>query len=225
MSSFLEALPNAMSVPLTSTGPGPTTVLEGAHVRFTPLQMDNIYTHFRWNNDPELNRLDSEIPYEAETFGEFKQRFERMCLQPSPSQCDFEIHALGAPSGDGEASPDAAGAQGTLIGVAYVANISAHHRHGLVGVTLGARDYWGAGYGRESLALLLSFCFDTLGLHRVSAETFEYNTAWRNLVVGAGFQKEGTAREYLFRDDRFWDKKNFALLRPAYEANTHEADA
>jgi RimJ/RimL family protein N-acetyltransferase len=209
-----------MSVPLTSAAPtGSTTAFEGDRVRFTPLQMDNIYTHFRWNNDPELNRLDSEIPYEEETFGQFKQRFERMCLQPSPTQRDFEIHALDAPSsGDGVPGPDAAGAEGTLIGVAYVADISAHHRHGLVGVTIGARDYWGAGYGRESLALLLAFCFDDLDLHRVSAETFEYNTAWRNLVVGAGFQKEGTAREYLYRDDRFWDKENFALLRREHEA-------
>ncbi len=176
--------------------------LQSDRVRFTPLQFDNIYKHFRWNNDPELNRLDSEVPYEEETFGEFKKRFERMCFHPSPVNRDFEIHAE----------------DGTLIGVAYVAGISEHNRHGLVGVTIGDRDYWGRGYGRESLELLLRYCFDELELHRVSAETFEYNAAWRRLVEWAGFRKEGTAREYLYRDGEYWDKENYALLEHEYRA-------
>jgi RimJ/RimL family protein N-acetyltransferase len=176
------------------------TPLEHGRVRFTPLQMDNIYTHFRWNNDPELNRLDSEVPYEEETFGEFKKRFEQMCYNPPATHRDFEIHAE----------------DGTLIGVAYVSRISTYNRHGLLGITIGERDYWGRGYGRESLNLLLDYCFSVLELHRVSAETFEYNTAWRELVEGMGFVKEGTAREYLHRDGRFWDKDNYALLRREY---------
>ena len=180
--------------------------LDGDRIRFTPLQFENIYKHFRWNNDPELNRLDSEVPYEEETFGEFKKRFERMCFQPAPVNQDFEIHVD----------------DGALIGVAYVANISDANRHGLVGVTIGDRSYWGEGYGRESLELLLHYCFETLELHRVSAETFEYNDAWRNLVQEAGFVHEGSARDYLYRDGEYWDKENYALLEHEYRARSVE---
>lgn len=186
--------------------PSPTqevTPLRRGRVEFTPLQMDNIHTHFRWNNDPELNRLDSEIPYEEESFGDFKDRFEQLCFDPSPSHRDFEIHAV-----DDDA----------LIGVAYVAHISEHNHHAQVGLTIGDRDYWGQGYGRESLGLLLTYCFEVLDLHRVSAETFEYNTAWRDLVEGMGFKKEGTAREYLYRDERYWDKEAYSLLEREYRA-------
>lgn len=183
--------------------------LDGERVRFTALQFDNIYKHFRWNNDPELNRLDSEIPYEKESFGAFKQRFEQMCFNPSPVNRDFEIHAE----------------DGVLIGVAYVADISEHNRHGLVGVTIGDRSYWGRGYGRESLELLLTYCFDVMELHRVSAETFEYNEAWKNLVEEAGFSREGAAREYLYRDGEYWDKENYALLEPEYRAREVEVAA
>lgn len=180
--------------------------LERGRIRFTPLQMENMYTHFRWNNDPELNRLDSEIPYEEESLSEFKKRFEQMCFAPPPSHRDFEIHAD----------------DGTLIGVAYIAHISPHHRHALIGITIGDRDYWGEGFGRESIRLLLDYCFEEVNLHRVSAETFEYNTAWRELVEGIGFTKEGTAREYLFRDGRFWDKHNYALLEDEYRVRFDE---
>jgi len=165
--------------------------------------MDNIHTHFRWNNDPELNRLDSEVPYKKESFGDFKKRFERLCETPSPAHHDFEIH-------DAE--------QDVLIGLAYAADIDAHHRHADIGVIIGDRDYWGEGYGRESMRLLLRYCFETLDLHRLSAETFEYNTAWRDLVEGMGFTKEGTARDYLYRDDRYWDKENYSLLESEYHA-------
>lgn len=175
--------------------------LESERLVFTPLQFDNIYTHFRWNNDPELNRLDSEVPYEEESFGQFKRRFEQICAHDSPSHQDFEIHVK----------------DGALIGVAYVTSISPANRHGLVGVTIGERDRWGEGYGRESLELLLCYCFETLGLHRVSAETFEYNQAWKRLVQDAGFEKEGTAREYLRRDGTFWDKEIYGLLEREYQ--------
>ena len=182
--------------------------LEGARVRFTPLQIENIYTHFTWNNDPELNHFDSEVPFETETFGSFKRRFEQLIRKPAPTARDFEVHAE----------------DGTLIGVAYVADLSLHNRHASVGVTIGNRDYWGRGYGRESLELLLHYGFNELGLHRVSTETFEYNAAWRVLVERAGFRHEGVLREYLFRDGRYWDNHIYALLEDAYRARDLAAD-
>ncbi|PSQ75739.1 MAG: N-acetyltransferase [Bacteroidetes bacterium QH_7_62_13] len=187
------------------------TPLEEGRVRFSPLQMENIHTHFRWNNDPELNRLDSEVPYEEESFGDFKERFEQLCNEPSPDHRDFEIH---------DAEED------ELIGVAYVARISPHHHHATIGLTIGERDYWGNGYGRESLRLLLRYCFENLDLHRVSAEAFEYNSAWRHLIRDAGFSREGTAREYLHRNGQYWDKGFFALLEQEYREQVgHDASA
>lgn len=186
------------------------TPLRRGHVEFTPLQMENIHTHFRWNNDPELNRLDSEVPYREEAFGEFKSRFERLRQNPSPAHQHFEIHALDADS--------------TLIGVAFVAHISEHNRHGQVGITIGDRDFRGQGYGRKSLRLLLAYCFERLGLHRVRAETFEYHEAWRRLVEGMGFVKEGTARESLYRDGKYWDIETYSLLEQEYRARHAEAE-
>ncbi len=177
-------------------------VLQSDRVELTPLQIENIHTHFRWNNDPELNRLDSEVPYEEESFGAFKSRFERMCDNPSPSHRNFEIHAR---------------TDDCLIGVAFVTDISPHNLHARLGVTIGDRDYWGKGYGRASLELLLSYCFEDLGLHRVSAEIFEYHTAWRDLVEGLGFRKEGTVREHLRREGQYWDKEVYGLLRSEYQ--------
>ena len=181
--------------------------LNVGRVRLTPLHLDNIYTHFEWNNDPELNRLDSEVPYREESFGEFKRRFEQMVYHPTPDCCDFEIYAE-----DGE-----------LIGIAYIANISEANRHCTVGVTIGKREYWGKGYGREAMEAVLLYCFTDLGMHRVSAETFEYNDAWRRLVEGMGFSREGIERDYLYRDEQYWDKVIYSMLESEYNGRHSQA--
>ena len=178
-------------------------VFSKARVELTPLHRDNLYKHFRWNNDPELNHLDSEVPFRKETLSAFKRRFEQMIYHPAPDSRDFEICTE----------------DGTVIGVAYVAGISEYNRHCTIGITIGDRDYWGKGYGRASLRKLLSSCFDELGMHRVGAETFEYNAAWRKLVEWAGFKKEGTDRDYLYRDGQFWNKDTYAVLEEEYRSH------
>ena len=182
-------------------------VLKGASVKLTPLQFRNIYKHFEWNNDPELNRLDSEVPYEKESFGDFKIRFEQMVYHPAPQSADFEIHAD----------------DGNLIGLAYIVDISQYNKHCTVGITIGDRNYWGKGYGRDALEVLLEHCFRDLGMHRVSAETFEYNEAWRKLVSDAGFTRDGVHREYLYRDGEYWDKEIFSMLAEEYVGSRRAA--
>lgn len=174
--------------------------LEGERVTLTPLHFENIYKHFEWNNDPELNRLDSEFPYRRESFADFKVRFEQMVDHPTPQNIDLEIHAE----------------DGTLIGLAYAIDISRHNKHCTVGVTIGDRNYWGSGYGRESLELLLAFCFEELEMHRVHTETFEYNEAWQNLVQDTGFTHEGVERDYLRRDGQYWNKEIYSMLEEEY---------
>lgn len=173
----------------------------GPDVRLTALQRDHIHTHFQWNNDPELNRLDSEVPFEKESFGDFKQRFERLCDYPHDTHYAFEIHSRD---------------ENALIGVAALYRVSRPNRHGCISLTIGDRAYWGRGYGRRAMNLLLELCFEEMNLHRVSAETFEFNEAWTRLVQGSGFSYEGTAAEYLYRDGQFWDKEHYALLESDY---------
>jgi len=178
------------------------TELQGERVLLTPLQIENIYKHFAWNNDPELNMLDSELPFVEESFGDFKRRFEGLLAQPSMNSQDFEIHDE----------------NGKLIGVVEISDISDHNRHCSVSLTIGDRAYWGKGYGRDAMKVILDYCFGVLKMHRLTAEAFEYNDAWKRLVEGMGFHKEGTIRDFVFREGRYWDKHLYALLDSDYSS-------
>jgi RimJ/RimL family protein N-acetyltransferase len=184
--------------------------LEGRRVFLTALHFDNIRTHYRWNNDPDLHHLDSEGAFESEAFGSFARRFEQMIPNDDVRGYDFEIH--GRTNGASR-----------LIGVAYLASLDSTHRRGQVGVTIGDRAWWGRGYGRETLELLLAFGFGELDLHRITANAFAYNAAWKGLLAAAGFRLEGRLRDYLYRRQRFWDKELYALLTSEYAARQARA--
>lgn len=171
--------------------------IDGARLYLTRLQQANIRTHFRWNNDSELNRLDSEQPFEHESFGSFARRFQAMCRYPAAGEYDFEVHTRA----------------GRLIGVAFLSGVCSVHRRGHVGVTIGERDVWGRGYGHEALGLLMRHGFERLDLHRIEAVAYPFNRAWRAVLAAAGFQQEGRRRDHLYRDGRFWDQEQYALLR------------
>lgn len=82
----------------------------------------------------------------------------------------------------------------------------------------GTLGYWigeahaGQGYMREGLGLLLGFCFDELGLHRVEAACLPSNAASRGLLIASGFSEDGYARKYLKIRGVWQDHLLFSLL-------------
>lgn len=83
--------------------------------------------------------------------------------------------------------------------------------HGEVAYSL-RRDRWGRGYGTELLALLLSFGFDTLGLHRIQATVAPENAASLALLAKFGFTYEGRIRRDVLHEGRWRDSLLYSLL-------------
>ena len=81
-----------------------------------------------------------------------------------------------------------------------------------LGYWSGAR-YRRQGYMTESLAVILKFALNDLGLHRVEAACLPSNTASKSLLIRSGFREEGFAREYLRIDGRWQDHLMFGILR------------
>jgi len=82
--------------------------------------------------------------------------------------------------------------------------------------TLGAdvhREHRGRGHAKLMWALMLDVCFSELGMHRVALSTAEYNLIAQRLYLGLGFKIEGTMRECVFRNDRFYDGICMYMLR------------
>jgi ribosomal-protein-alanine N-acetyltransferase len=93
---------------------------------------------------------------------------------------------------------------------------------GTLGYWMG-ETYAGQGYMREGLSLLLDFCFDELGLHRVEAACLPHNEPSKRLLLGRGFSEDGYARKYLKIRGTWQDHLLFSLLSADHALNRDKA--
>ncbi|HEY9102739.1 GNAT family protein [Chitinimonas sp.] len=105
----------------------------------------------------------------------------------------------------------------------HVGNISlnqihARHRSAEFAILLGDRSAWGKGVGEEAGRLLLQHGFDALGLHRVHCGTFADNAGMIGLARKLGMREEGRRVEAAWKDGRFVDVIEFAVLRNEFKA-------
>lgn len=80
-----------------------------------------------------------------------------------------------------------------------------------------AGEFQGDGYARDALETLVSYAFDQLGLHKLTAEAFAFNEASIGLLASVGFVEEGRLREEEWIDGDWVDVVRFGLL-------THDDD-
>ena len=110
------------------------------------------------------------------------------------------------------------GADERLVGGITLSNI---RRRAAQFVNLG---YWmgqpfaGKGLMTEAVGLVVPFCFDTLGLHRIHAAFLPDNMASRRVLEKNGFREEGFAEHYLQIDGKWADHVLFGFTRERYDA-------
>ena len=70
---------------------------------------------------------------------------------------------------------------------------------------------------RKGLSLVLSKCFEELGLHRLEANIQPENENSKKLVQRLGFTKEGFSRKYLRVDGDWRDHERWAILKEDWQ--------
>lgn len=75
----------------------------------------------------------------------------------------------------------------------------------------------GKGYGEEAMWLVMKFCFEEMGFHRLTLDHFTGNNIGANLYKKLGFKYEGVAREAVKRDTEYFDLHLMSLLSYEYE--------
>jgi RimJ/RimL family protein N-acetyltransferase len=68
------------------------------------------------------------------------------------------------------------------------------------------------GYGREAVELLVDWAFEQYGLHKVSANAYDFNHASRALIEDLGFTPEGRKREERYANGEYHDVHHYGVL-------------
>jgi len=109
--------------------------------------------------------------------------------------------------------------EGRVIGTHTLFHFHEQSRRCEIGYIL-ARDYWGRGYMREALAVLVDYAFYSLDLCRIEADVDPRNIASVRALEHFGFVREGLLRERWRVGDVVSDSLLLGLLRGDREQAT-----
>ena len=97
-----------------------------------------------------------------------------------------------------------------LKGYGAIGGISAHacdKRMGTFRYGIGiGRDYWGKGYAKEAIRILLRYYFEELRYQKVTVNIYAFNERSIKLHESLGFQHEGRLRRMIYTGGQFHDE-------------------
>ena len=103
-----------------------------------------------------------------------------------------------------------------LMGSCGIAERDLKNRVTTLGIFLG-KEFTEKGYGTEALRILVDFCFNEVNSNKVKLCVYEFNKRAQRCYHKVGFQQEGTLRQEIFREGRYWDVYLMGILREEWE--------
>jgi RimJ/RimL family protein N-acetyltransferase len=131
---------------------------------------------------------------------------------PSPAASVASVYE-GRRAGGGIDFAIATKAEGKLIGQCGLFNHDHIARTLELGITIGDRAYWGRGYGREAVSLLVDYAFRLRNAHKVSLSVLANNERAIRAYAAVGFVEEGRRRQHVWSDGRYLDLVLMGRLR------------
>lgn len=156
----------------------------GDKVYLSPINIDDYEKYTEWVNDLEMG---VNVNFAPQIISRYKEKDTLVKL--SEDNNNFAII---------EKNSD------QLIGNCGFFGVDTIHRKAEIGIFIGEKEYWGKGYGRDAISLLLDFGFNIRNLNSIMLTVREFNKRAIRCYEKAGFRKIGSRREAcIFGDKKF----------------------
>lgn len=109
-----------------------------------------------------------------------------------------------------------------IIGYAGLYDIHLSARKAEFRVLIGEKEFWGKGYGTEVTELLTYYGFDRLNLNRISLGYVAENKGAGKAYEKAGYIYEGTFKQDIYRNSKYYDAIAMAILRDDYYKKSYK---
>ncbi len=104
-------------------------------------------------------------------------------------------------------------ADGKCIGQCALFAVDGVARTAELGITIGDKAYWGRGYGRETVTLLMGYGFRHHNLHRIHLKVHAVNERAIRCYRACGFVQEGRLRSHVWSNGVYDDLIVMGALR------------
>ena len=98
------------------------------------------------------------------------------------------------------------------IGNIKIDPINQRNQIGEYGILMGDRNNWGKGYAKEASTSVISYCFDSLNLKKITLGVIKDNVAAVKLYESLGFAVEGIYRMHGKYGGKYCDAIRMALF-------------
>ncbi len=140
-------------------------------------------------NDEEVKKfLDSNIPFPITKWEE--EEWVKSRKSNSEYTYDFAIEDLET---------------GKYIGGCSINECNLKSRNCTIGIMIGDKEYWGKGYGSDSLKVLIKFIFEEVNMNKIKLNVFSFNSRAIACYKKVGFVEEGILKKELYRNGKYHD--------------------
>ena len=176
-------------------------MLRGERVTLRATTREDLKHLARFENDLAFVIAGGGDPPRPVPLERLQRDFDRERAEPPKDKIEFAIEV-----------------EGEYVGRCGLYNIDATVRHAELGIGIGEREYWGQGYGREAIALLLDYAFRLRNFHRVWLWVHADNERAIRAYQSCGFREEGRLRDHAWSNGAHVDVLHMAVLRPEWES-------
>lgn len=184
-------------------------MLQGKRVLLRGMTRDDLARQWEFNNDLEVELAGGGDPPTPQSFERVLAEFDQEAAKGGRNGPAFAIEA-----------------DGKFIGQCALFNVNPVAQTCALGITIGDKAYWGRGYGRESVELLIDYGFRHRNYHKIWLEVHGNNERAQRAYAACGFREEGRLRQHVWSDGRYEDLVVMGILRAEWqERQVQAADA
>lgn len=175
-------------------------MLRGKRVVLRSVEREDLPTLCAFNNDLELEVVGGGDPPLPQSLARLQAEYDSNVSKGGRDDPWFAIEV-----------------EGKMIGQVALHGFQDVHRTCELGIGIGDKAYWGQGYGREVVLLLLDWAFRYRNLNRVWLTTISSNVRAYRCYLACGFVEEGRQRQHLWGAGHYEDLIYMGILRSEWE--------
>lgn len=173
-------------------------LIEGKQVVLRALEREDLKLLHKWLNDAEVMEWARSKPDSAASMENVEKDFEQDVKGENPNRRTFIVVEKKT---------------GKAVGWAMIRWWRTFSTTADLGLVIAEKRLRDRGLGTEATNLLVDLAFNQYNMHKAELFTRADNKAAIGAVTKCGFKLEGTHREEVYFNGKFWDGLTFGLLR------------
>ena len=177
-------------------------MLQGEKVKLRAMSRDDLPRISAFNNDLAVELAGGGDPPWPQSLERLQAEFDQNAAKGGRDGMSFVIEA-----------------DGICIGMCALFNVDETARTCELGITIGDQNYWGKGYGRDAVSLLVHYGFVFQNMHKVWLRVHAVNERGVRAYKACGFVEEGKMRAHVWSNGRYDDLIFMGLLCDEWQSD------